>query len=121
MRRCASNRGDTYPVAPSSHPLCFGGDMSRILNSRLRRWIPLLVVAVLLLASIACSGLDSSATLIVINNTGQDICAVHAVTAGEGEAGNWGDNKLTAPPLTNGQQFEVELENGTYDLYAETC
>lgn len=95
--------------------------MSRILLSRTQRWLPLLAVAILLLASIACSGLDSSATLIVINNTGQDICVVHATAAGEGAAGNWGENRLAAPPLTNGQQVEVELENGIYDLYAETC
>jgi hypothetical protein len=95
--------------------------MSRILPLRLQRWMPLLVVAVLLLASLACSGLDSTATLVVINNTGQDLCVVNAVAAGEGSAGNWGDNRLAEPPLPNGQQVEVELENGTYDLYAETC
>lgn len=95
--------------------------MSRILHPRLQRWLPLLVVAMLLLASLACSGLDSSATLIVINNTGQDICIVHAAAQGEGRAGNWGENRLTEPPLANGQQVEVELENGIYDLYAETC
>jgi hypothetical protein len=95
--------------------------MSRMLHPRLRRWLPLLVLAVLLLASMACSGLDSSATLIVINNTGQDLCVVHIAPAGDGVAGNWGDNRLAEPPLPTGQRVEIEVENGTYDLYAETC
>ena len=86
-------------------------------NKRLL-WL-LFVVVMLIGATVACSATDSEASLIVINETNQEICAVFISPS---SVEDWGDSWLGSDTIPSGTSYTISgIEPGTYDLMAETC
>jgi hypothetical protein len=73
------------------------------------RWILTASVSLIVLALVGCGALNPS--LIVVNNTGEDLCTVTA---------SGGSNLLTEH-LATGASATIDMKPGTYDLHAETC
>src|SRR5687767_10883721 len=76
---------------------------------RWQRWAALLIAALLLAGLTACGALNP--TLVVVNNTGEELCELYV-----GD-----DQNRTADPVPAGESFSVDVEAGTYDLRALAC
>lgn len=65
------------------------------------------------------SGSASGNSLLVINNSGLEVCYLYVSPQ---SSDSWGDDQLGADTIANGTSYEIfDVPPGIYDLRAEAC
>lgn len=84
------------------------------------RWYIAAVLLFLAVATLACSIPSRTASLTIVNNSSQQICALFLIEPGSGVWGeDWLGSDSTIAPGTSSTISEIAP--ATYDLRVETC